>query len=154
MCGSLCARHAGGAQDASGPARRSGDGVRHLRGAIELFTARWVKLGFSLKAYGYHMWANLPVLFRKLGSLEGMCQSVVEGTIGKIARLLPHLQMKAVGRYSKEVEAGGTAAKLAELERRRAIMNSPAQTIMEELMMDTFEAKYGISTSDKYALPL
>eukprot|EP00966_Prymnesium_polylepis_P289542 6688040-Prymnesium_polylepis.1 len=26
MCGSLCARHAGGAQDASRPARRSGDG--------------------------------------------------------------------------------------------------------------------------------
>jgi hypothetical protein len=120
----------------------------------KLFTAKWIKLGFGFKAYGYHLWANLPVLFRKWGSLEGMCQSYVEAAIGKLSRLLPHLQLKPGGRYSKEVEAAGAPAKLAELERRRATMDSPAKTIVEELSLETFETKYGISTGDKFALPL
>ena len=119
-----------------------------------LFTAKWIKLGFSLKAYGFHLWANLPVLFRKWGSLEGMSQQAVEGTIGKLARLLPHLQLKPAGRYTKEVEAAGALAKLAELERRRAVMKSPAQTIVEEFSLETFESKYGISTKDKESLAL
>ena len=119
-----------------------------------LFTAKWIKLGFSVKAYGYHLWANLPSLFRKWGSLEGICQSMVEGTIGKLARLLPHLQLKPGGRYTKETEAGGAPAKLEELERRRRIMKSPAQTIVEEFALETFETKYGISTNDREAIEL
>lgn len=56
------------------------------------------------------------------------------------------LQLKPAGKYTKEVEAAGAPAKLAELERRRAVMKSPAQTIVEEFSLETFETKYGMST--------
>ena len=118
-----------------------------------LFTAKWQRLGFSLKAYGYHLWANLPTLMRKWGSLEGMCQSSVEGTIGKLARILPHLQLKPGGKYSNDIlnAPNPTEAKLEELMRRRAMLESPA---VDEFNLEHLEVEYGLTLKDKSRMPM
>ena len=120
----------------------------------KLFTMKWLKLGFGVKAYGYHLWANLPTLFRRVGSLEGVSQQSVEGTIGKVARLMPHLQLKPGGKYANAIK-DDRAARLAELERRRATLDSPSTTIMEELMMEGLDCSgtYGMTTKDSDAMP-
>jgi hypothetical protein len=114
-----------------------------------------VALGWTFKGYGYHLWNNLPTLFRRLGSLEGISQQSVEGTIGKLARLLPHIQTKPCGRYSKELEHD-REGKLEELMRRRANLKSPAQAIAEEFMMETLETTYEMAPSRDHStrLPL
>ena len=117
------------------------------------FVTEYVALGWSMKAYGFHLWANLPHLMRKWGSLEGVSQQCVEGMIGKVARIMPHLQLKPVGPYSKEIR-GCREKELAELERRRAHMDAPAEAIVEELMMDTLATKYGLTPKDHDAMPL
>ena len=118
-----------------------------------LFVSEYIALGWSMKAYGFHLWANMPTLFRKWGSLEGISQTCVEGMIGKVARLMPHLQVKPVGPYPKEIR-GCREKELEELERRRAHADAPAEAITENLMMETLEARYGLTPNDKDALPL
>jgi hypothetical protein len=118
-----------------------------------LFVTRWQALGWTLKAYGFHLWANLPTLFRKWGSLEGISQQAVEGMIGKVARLMPHLQLKPCGQYKKEIR-GNRALELEECERRRAHLDAPAEVLVEELMMQTMETTYGLTPKDRDAKPM
>lgn len=117
-----------------------------------LFITKFRRLGWDLKAYGFHLWANLPTLFRKWGSLEGISQQVVEAMIGKVARIVPHLQMKAVGAYSKAA-CGCRERELEELESKRLALDAPAERIVEESMMETLEATYGLTPKDKDAQP-
>eukprot|EP00964_Phaeocystis_antarctica_P048425 scaffold28031_cov34-Phaeocystis_antarctica.AAC.1 len=49
--------------------------------------------------------------------------------------------MRACGRYKKEILALGSAARLAELEKRRAGLASPAQFIYDEMLAETMSAK-------------
>ena len=118
-----------------------------------LFVSEWVALGWTLKAYGFHLWANMTTLFRRWGSLEGISQQCVEAMIGKVARLMPHLAVKPTGRYSADV-AGCRAKELEELERRRANLDAPAESIVENIMLDTLETKYGLTPNDNDAEPL
>ena len=84
----------------------------------------------------------MATLFRRWGCLALINQQGQEGTIGKIARLLPHIQMHACGRYKREVEKLGLAAKLAELVCRRAGLRSPAQCLYDELLAETMHAEF------------
>ena len=93
---------------------------------------------------------------RKWGSLEGMCQSSVEGTIGKLARILPHLQLKPGGKYSNDIlnAPNPTEAKLEELMRRRAMLESPAEMIVDEFNLEHLEVEYGLTLKDKSRMPM
>ena len=128
-----------------------------FEGESRLFVTKMRALAWPLKGYGFHLWANLPALFRKWGSLEGISQQRVEGCIGKLARAMPHIQLKPGGSYAKQGKdgnpiRGNRAAELQELERRRANLDSPAQSIVEEFMMDSLETKYGLEEKDKDAM--
>lgn len=114
---------------------------KEFEGYARLHTAAWAACGFTYKAYGFHLWANMPTLFRKWGSLSLISQQGMEGSIGKVGRMLPHIQMRACGRYKKEILALGSAARLAELEKRRAGLASPAQFIYDEMLAETMSAK-------------
>ena len=96
----------------------------------------------AFKAYAYHLWANLPVLFRRYGCLELMNQTAMEAKVGKITRIMPHVQLAPCGRYSLETIRAGVAAVKAEYERRLANLASPAQAITEELLQETLHAEY------------
>ena len=117
-----------------------------------LFSTKWRAMGWSFKAYGYHLWANLPTLFRKWGSLEGMSQQCVEGAIGKLGRFLRHMQLKPTGAYPKGIR-GCREKELEELVRRRAALDAPAQLIAEEFLLDGLETRYGLHPGDKDAAP-
>ena len=67
--------------------------------------------------------------------------------------MMSHLQLKPGGRYEEKIRFD-RAARLKELERRRAAQAAPSQVIMEELMLDGLEEKYGMSTGDKDSMPL
>ena len=112
-----------------------------FEGYARLHTAAWAACGFTYKAYGFHLWANMPTLFSNWGSLSLISQQGMEGSIGKMSRMLKHIQMKACGRYKKAVLALGVAGRLAELEKRRAGLASPAQYIYDEMLAETMAAK-------------
>ena len=114
---------------------------REFEGYARLHTAAWAACGLTFKAYGFHLWANMPTLFRKWGCLSLISQQGMEGSIGKVARMLPHIQTRPCGRYKNSVLALGSAAKLVELERRRAGLASPAQFIYDEMLAETMAAK-------------
>ena len=44
----------------------------------------------------------MPVLFRRYGCLEILNQTAMEAKVGKIARIMPHIQLAPCGRYSLE----------------------------------------------------
>ena len=126
--------------------RKEKEGPEKVHSAFEheskLFCATWRAAGQTFKAYGFHMWANLPVLYRRFGCLELICQTGVEGMIQKIGRILPHVQLKPTGRYSKETLLGGEEAVTAELIRRRACLRSCSQAVGEELWMEWSHGTY------------
>lgn len=116
-----------------------------------LFVTKYRACGWKLKAYGHHLWTSMPLLMRKWGSLELVSQQVVEGMIGKVARIMPHIQLNPVGAYPEGIR-GNRTLELEELAKRRANADAPAERITEELMMETLQAKYGLGNNDTQAM--
>ena len=108
------------------------------------FVLRWIESGETLKGYGWHLWTSLITLFRRYGCLELICQTAMEGTIGKLGRIMPRIALHARGRYNADTLAGGPEAKQAELERRRTIVMEPEEAIFTELQMEMLFAEYEI----------
>lgn len=75
------------------------------------FVLRWIESGETLKGYGWHLWTSLITLFRRYGCLELICQTAMEGTIGKLGRIMPRIALHARGRYNADTLAGGPEAK-------------------------------------------
>ena len=115
---------------------------REFEEQARLHCAKWIELGHEFKAYGFHLWANLAHLFRQWGCLELISQQGMEGTVGKLGRLLPHIQLKPCGRYTKAVKELGKEAMQKVLEARRAALASPAKKIYEEFAMEIMELQY------------
>ena len=133
-----CVRMMPEAMRAHGPEALYGEFESHAR----LHGAIWLGLGQRFKAYGFHLWSNMPLLFRRWGCLELICQTPVEGMIGKIGRRLPHIQTHVCGRYKEEVKRKGPEARLAVLEARRAGLDSPAKQIYDDLFEETMAAEH------------
>jgi hypothetical protein len=106
------------------------------------FCIAWVASGRTLKGYGWHMWASMSTLFRRYGCMEILCQTAMEGTIGKLGRIMPHIALHARGNYTTDVKASGPEAKQRVLEQRRADAISPAQAIHDELSMEATFGEY------------
>jgi hypothetical protein len=107
-----------------------------------LFCVCWIAAGLKFTGYGWHMWTSLPVLFRRWGCLESICQTPVEGMIQKVGRIIGHVSLSPGGNYSQETRQGGPEAIARELERRRAHLKAPAQALGEELAMEFVEGEY------------
>ena len=101
------------------------------------FSAQWRAMGFEFAAYGYHLWTNMPYLYRKWGCMELVSQQGMEGTVGKLSRLLPRIPWHVRGRYKK----GLTRTEQEEvLEQRRADLASPSQKVVEEFLQEAMES--------------
>ena len=124
--------------------RKDGMDVVHTRFECEskLHIASWRACGHTFKGYGHHLWATLPVLFRRFGCLELFSQTPVEAMIQKIGRILPHLALKPGGRFSVETLNEGPEACAVEVEKRRANLKSLSRALYEELLMEFVDGEY------------
>jgi hypothetical protein len=103
------------------------------------FTVAWrlANKEGTFAAYGFHLWANMPHLFRKWGCMELVSQQGMEGSVGKLSQLLPRIPWHVRGRY----ENGLTdEEKEVELERRRDELAPPAQKVYEEFRQESMES--------------
>ena len=144
----ICAKHYAVAMRElrSGPKamRAKGPGKVHdeFEREARTFIIKWVATGRSLKGYGWHMWASLPKLFRQFGCLELFCQTAMEGTIGKLGRIMPHVATHARGKYKKEDEAQGPERVQEVLEQRRAGCVPIEEAVYDELQAEATFAEY------------
>ena len=106
------------------------------------FCAHWVALGEQHKGYGFHLWASAPTLFRKWGCMELISQTAMEGTIGKLGRIMPHIKLHAAGRYDEDTLASGPEARAAVLQARRAGVRTYEQAVYDELSLEAQAAEY------------
>ena len=97
------------------------------------FSAAWRLEGFQFKGYGYHLWTNMPHLFRRWGCLELASQQGMEGVVGKLSTLLPKIAWHARGRFK---EGMSPQEEEHELQKRRAELAPPAQKVVEEFRME------------------
>jgi hypothetical protein len=111
-----------------------------------LYIMAYRQQGWSFKAYGYHLWANMGVLFRKYGSLEGICQQSVEATVGKLSRMLKHLALHPRGAYKKGLSR---EEQLKELERRQMAWDAPAKVVAEAFLLESLGATYQLFPKDR-----
>ena len=101
------------------------------------FSLAWRRQGFQFKAYGYHLWTNMPHLFRRWGCLELGSQQGMEGAVGKLSGLLTRIKWHACGKYKAGMSP---EEEEAELRKRRASIASPAQKVVEEFRMEAMES--------------
>ena len=97
------------------------------------FSAAWRHEGFQFKAYGYHLWTNMPHLFRRWGCLELASQQGMEGVVGKLSTLLPRIAWHARGRFK---DGMSPEEEEEELQKRRAELAPPAQKVIQEFRME------------------
>ena len=97
------------------------------------FSAAWRHEGFQFKAYGYHLWTNMPHLFRRWGCLELASQQGMEGVVGKLSTLLPRIAWHARGRFK---DGMSPQEEEEELQKRRAELAPPAQKVVQEFRME------------------
>jgi hypothetical protein len=126
--------------------RLSDGGMQGTHDRFELhartFVMLWIEGGHNLKGYGWHLWTSLITLYRRYGCLESICQTAMEGTIGKLGRIMPRIALHACGRYDADTLAGGPEAIQAELERRRASVPKLEEAIFTELQMEMLYAVF------------
>ena len=106
------------------------------------YCTMWTVMGNRHKGYGFHLWASLPVLFRRYGCMEALNQSVMEGSVGQLKRVLQHVQLNAAGDYSQDAKWKGEEAKRAELAKRQARQWLPAQAVHAHFLKATFHTPY------------
>ena len=125
--------------------RRFGDNERTYR-AFEkhatLFCVKWTILGHRHKGYGFHLWASLKTLFRRYGCMEMINQSVMEGQVGQLKKVLQHCQLNAAGDYEHDVKLMGEAAIEAVRAERQAKQKLPAQVVHKHFMLVTMHTEY------------
>lgn len=109
-----------------------------------LFMASWrtkIEASDSFKAYEFHLWANIPRLFRKWGCMGLMSQEGMEGSVGKLAQLIPRIATHPRGAYNKQKCEDDPGYREEEYQRRLAEQASPAQKVVEEFMMEASESR-------------
>ena len=106
------------------------------------FCVHWLAAGHLHKGYGFHLWASCATLFEKWGCMELIAQTAMEGTVGKLGRIMPRIKLHAAGRYSEDTLAGGEEDRQRELAKRRAGVRSTEQAVYDELCMESWNAEY------------
>lgn len=109
-----------------------------------LFMASWrtkIDASDGFKAYEFHLWANMPKLFRKWGCMGLISQEGMEGSVGKLATLIPRVAWHVRGAYNKALCDADPGYKEAEYERRLAELAPPAQKVVEEFLMEASESR-------------
>ena len=74
--------------------------------------------------------------------MELIAQTAMEGTVGKLGRIMPRIKLHAAGRYSEDTLAGGEEDRQRELAKRRAGVRSTEQAVYDELCMESWNAEY------------
>ena len=116
---------------------------RDFEAASAAYCTRWVGVhNCQFKGYGFHLWASLPLLFRKYGCLELINQNPIEATMEQIGKRVQRIQFSdTAGAYSMEAQAD-PAKQQEELEARRRRARSPAQLMYEEFSDDKMDLSY------------
>jgi hypothetical protein len=82
----------------------------------------------------------MPTLFRKWGCMGLISQEGMEGSVGKLAQLLPKLATHPRGAYNKQKSEADPGYREEEYQRRLAEQASPAQKVIEEFLMEASES--------------
>lgn len=128
--------------------KRQPGGAEGVRAKFEAearkFCTHWVAMGEQHRSYGFHLWASVADFFQKWGCMELISQCAMEGTIGKLGRIMVHIKLHAAGGYDEDTLASGPEAKRAVLAAKRARVRTYEQAVHDELCMEAQAAEYEI----------
>lgn len=96
-----------------------------------LFVTKWRILQQSLKGYGFHLWATMSCIFRRVKSMEVINQSAVEGNNERMARHMPSIPKSPAGSYKTSDRELGPERLAEVLTYRRRHLKSVCRSMYE-----------------------